>query len=528
MQKELQNKWALCSFYIITFFVIISILSMAKQLLMHYQDIGQNHSVFLASMIIAAFISSAVSRKISVWIFIPILLVGISLLQASIYPDQSWDGLAYHQKAAWYLMHGGNLLFDGDAGNFWIAFYPKSTWYFAGEAALQFGSLAYGSSYQLMIGFATYAYIIYFFEKNGYSLAAGHVFALLSLLSPIFIAQSFSYYVDATMGFLALLMMLSSLEFGDTRRGFDAAVLVLASVIIVNIKFSGFIYVGVCFLALGLRSLPSVKNTAVTCATFVIFLVVGVGLVGANPYVKNMASGKHIFYPLFGEDKKDIITFAQPPSFNGMGRFEKLFNSTFSQSENINEASGKNPQLKMPGFINPQELTQLSFEDLRISGFGPLYSLALLMAIAFIIYRRGIDRNCLILIGMIALSTILNPEAWWARYAPHLYTLLLLPLMSMRMGVSGERDRVFIGAIIGVVAVNALMMGKARFDSSNSFNAGLNWISGSCKDKTLHLSRFNTFLIEPLAQRGGEQYVIDEKPAEGAREFRRKFYYWCE
>lgn len=527
MQKELQNKWALSSFYILLFFITVSIASIAKQLLMHYHGIGGNTSIFIISMVITAAITFITSRKASVWVIMPILLICASLLQASIYPDQSWDGLAYHQKAAWYLMHGGNLLFDGDAGNFWIALYPKSTWYFAGEAGLQFGSLAYGSGYQLMIGFAAYAYIIYFFGKNGYSLIAGHIFAALSLLSPIFIAQSFSYYVDATMGFLALLMMISSLEYGNTRRWFDASILVMASVIIVNIKFSGFLYVGVCFLVLGLRSLPRVKETITVCLIFIAFLIAGVGLIGANPYVKNIATGKHIFYPLFGEEKKDIITFAQPPSFHEMNRFEKLAVATFSQSENINEASRKNPQLKVPGTINAEEINQLSFEDLRIAGFGPLYSLALILAIGFIIFRRGIDRNCLALLGMIALSTILNPEAWWARYAPHLYTVLLLPLMSIKKDGVGS-GKVFIGVIVGIIAVNAMMMAKSRYETSSSFDAGLNWISGSCKDKTLHLSPFNTFLIEPMAQRGGESYVIDDKPSAEAREYRRKFYYWCE
>jgi hypothetical protein len=253
----------------------------------------------------------------------------------------------------------------------------------------------------------------------------------------------------------------------------------------------------------------------------------GVGVIGANPYVKNIVTGKHIFYPLFGEEKKDIITFAQPPSFHEMNRFEKLAVATFSQSENINEASKKNPQLKVPGTINAQEINQLSFEDLRIAGFGPLYSLALILAIGFIIFRRGIDKNCLVLLGMIALSTILNPEAWWARYAPHLYTILLLPLMSIKKDGVGS-GKVFIGVIVGIIAVNAMMMAKSRYETSSSFDAGLNWISGSCKDNTLHLSPFNTFLIEPMAQRGGESYVIDDKPSAEAREYRRKFYFWCE
>lgn len=528
MKRELQNKWGFCSFYILLLFVILSSTSIFKQLLMHYYGIGGSHSVFLASVLITAIVVGVMSRKPNIWMLLPIAFIGISLLQASIYADQSWDGMAYHQKAAWYLMHGGNLLFDGDAGNFWIALYPKSTWYFAGEVGLQFGSLAYGSGYQMMIGLGLYAYIIYFFERNSYSLFAGHIFALLSLLSPIFIAQSFSFYVDATIGFLALLMMLSSLEFGNTRRWFDASVLLLASIIIINIKFSGFLYVGVCFLILGLRCLPKAKETLKVCAIFTVFLVAGVGLIGANPYVKNIATGKHIFYPLFGESKKDIITFAQPQSFRDLNRFEKLFISTFSKSENINEASHRTPQLKIPGVIKAGEKGQLSYEDLRISGFGPLYSIALILSLAYLIYRKGIDKNCLVLLSMITLCTILNPEAWWARYAPHLYTVLLLPLIGVRKDSEGRLGKVFIGIIICIVTANTLMMAKSRYKSSVSFEAGLKWIATSCKDKTLHLAPINNFLIDPMAQRGGEEYVIDSHQSDVAKDFRRRFFYWCE
>lgn len=528
MQSELNDKWGFSSLYTLLFFVVISVLSIVKQIGMHYGLVSGNHSVFILSVLLTFTILCAIGKNVKVWMLIPVAFIGFSCLQASIYPDQSWDGLAYHQKAAWYLMHGGNLLFDGDAGNYWVSLYPKLTWYFSGELGLQVGNLASGSSYQMMIGLGMYAYIIFFFKRNNYSLISAHLFAVFSLFSPIFIAQSFSYYVDAIVGFLALIMMLSSLEYGNKRLPFDAVIFVISSIIIVNIKFSGFLYVGVCFLILGVRGLPKIKETSVTCLLFLAFLVGGVGIIGANPYMKNIAQNKNIFYPLFGEEKKDIITFAQPISFSKMGRLEKLAISIFSESENINKASGKEPTLKVPGTVKIREIRQLGYEDLRLAGFGPLYSLCLLFSLAYLFYRKGINKNCLLLMCMIVLSTVLNPEAWWARYAPHLYFILLLPLLSIRKEESSERENIFIGTIIFLLVINAGLMAKARYDMSKSFNNGLNKILQGCTNDTLHLSPINNFLIEPLAQRSDESYVIDIVPKEGAISFNRKFYYWCQ
>ncbi|QGU86776.1 hypothetical protein [Erwinia sorbitola] len=527
MQKELLNKWNYSSQFVLLFFVITSILSIIKQLAVHYSLIDGVHSVFILSLIITTALLCAIRKKIDIWVLLPVVFLVISCVQAYIYPDQSWDGLAYHQKAAWYLMHGGNLLFDGDAGNYWVALYPKSTWFYAGELGAQLGSMQFSSSYQLLIGFGMYSYVIYFFEKNGYSPIAAHIFAFMSLMSPIFIAQSFSYYVDAMMGFLALVMMLSSIEYGNRRQTSDALTLILASIIVVNIKFSGFLYVGACFLILGLRSLPKVKETLKVCGIFAIFLVVGVGVIGANPYVKNLAEGKSIFYPLFGEGKKDIITFAQPVSFSSMNRFEKLFISTFSKSENINKAAGTEPTFKIPGAVSKNEIANLHHEDLRIAGFGPLYSLCLIMAIAFLLFSRGIDRNCKLLLVLIVLCTLLNPESWWARYAPHLYTLLLLPLLYIKPGERFKLSTAYIGLLIAVMLFNVGLMTKARINASRSFNNGLNWILNSCPEGVLHVTPLNNFIVEPLLQRGSGRYVMDETRQEGAKDYKRKFSYLC-
>ncbi|MGB9094944.1 hypothetical protein [Erwinia sp.] len=526
--EKISTSLASCIF-LLSIFLLTSVLSVIKQISMHYGLNISDHSVvpyaFALSLLIYIYLCGGINKYIA----FPIAFLIIAIYQSSIFPDQSWDGLAYHQKAAWYLMHGGNLLYDftGQAGNFWISPYPKSTWYFSGELGILTGNLSVGSSYQLVIGGAMFFYIIHFFKMYGYNVKASYIFAALCLLNHIFIAQSFSYYVDATMGFLAILMIFAAVSYGNRYSKIDAVVVVICSIIVVNIKFSWFLYVGAVFLVMGLRALPNVKKTSSVVLWFALFLAVGVGFIGSNPYIKNISEGRHVFYPLFGKDKKDIITFASPESFQGMNRGEKLFISTFSKSENINEASGLSPTLKIPGHYNKKEFNNLAYEDLRIGGFGVYFSLALVISIIILISRKMIDKNVILILSLIVICTILNPESWWARYAPHLYLIPLLPLMMFKKDESTGKWVWPVGVLVAILIVNITIMSKARYETSKSFNDGLEWILGSCKGGRLNVTPVGSFLIDPMLERGSASYVISDKQGEGSRDFRRKFSYSC-
>lgn len=167
------------------------------------------------------------------------------------------------------------------------------------------------------------------------------------------------------------------------------------------------------------------------CLSFFAMVIASSVLVfGFSSYVLNFLEHGHPLHPLFGEDAKDIMTGNSPASFASSGNLRKLPLGFFSQSSNISAASGNEPALKIPINVTPQELKSLRISDLRIGGFGVLYSGILILQTAIIAVALPMQRKmrpflfqvCLCyLIPTIALMLFLG-ESWWARYCSYFYT----------------------------------------------------------------------------------------------------------
>jgi hypothetical protein len=122
-----------------------------------------------------------------------------------------------------------------------------------------------------------------------------------------------------------------------------------------------------------------------------------------------------------------------PEAFMTKDRFQKLFYSLFSKSDNQIKHM---PQLKIPFSIHGIELNAFKYEDPRYGGFGPLFGSVLLLvtitvmagALVLLLFKskRIILTDTLIAVAVILLSTLINPEAWWARLSPQLW---LLPII---------------------------------------------------------------------------------------------------
>jgi len=82
------------------------------------------------------------------------------------------------------------------------------------------------------------------------------------------------------------------------------------------------------------------------------------------------------------------------------------------------------------------------FHDVRIGGFGPLFSGALLLALA--LGAVGCARRApscgavLLLSGAIVASLLVSTHTWWARYGPHLWWLPIIPVAA---ALRGDRRR---------------------------------------------------------------------------------------
>ncbi|ENH9680804.1 hypothetical protein ABW306_004333, partial [Enterobacter asburiae] len=379
--------------------------------------------------------------------------------------------------------------------------------------------------YQLILGFSLSLYVINFGIKIGSNKAASILVGILLLASPVLVQQSFSFYVDATIGFLGMICIFSSVMFARGRRIIDGCVLILASSAVINIKFSGFLYVAIAFFYIGVYSLSSIKKVTKTFVMFFCFLILGVGIIGNNPYIMNLKNNKNIFYPLFGPGAADIVTPQSPRNFPALNRFEKLFISTFSKSENITQSSLALPELKIPAVIYNNEINNLSSEDLRISGFGPLFSIALILSIILFIYKRGINREVIAALSLIALSTILNPEAWWARYAPQIYAIPVISILSIKRDESLFKSSTLVNLTMIYLIINSALVIYSRGLSSYSLDSSFKQLRGSCKD--MLIAPNNGYFVDHLMDRYGFNYIV-KKDIQNGEDFKGIFSYRCE
>ena len=116
------------------------------------------------------------------------------------------------------------------------------------------------------------------------------------------------------------------------------------------------------------------KPVAVVLAAF----IAGVCLLGFDPYIKHIMNHQNPVYPVLGEGAYDIMNTNPPKGFENKNAVEKLLASVFSKTNNLPEEA---PELKIPFTIHSSEWIHLSNADIRVGGFGVLFSGVFLLSL---------------------------------------------------------------------------------------------------------------------------------------------------
>jgi hypothetical protein len=235
-------------------------------------------------------------------------------------------------------------------------------------------------------------------------------------------------------------------------------------IIAVNIKFTALAYIPALGLPVMLYLFLAKKRQSLG----LIALSLGMGLiagslfVGFNPYVTNAVRNGNPLYPLAGPGAVDIMTANSPANFHNMNRFEKLFVSVFSETENVH--GSQSSHWKWPFTVSKEEPGG-TWLDTRIAGFGPLFGGAVLLSLILLATAWAPDKKkTLAFTGLgllIVCSALVNPEAWWARYAPQLW---LLPVLCAMLGLAiNSKPQKILGLSIALVLILNLCLVSAYY-----------------------------------------------------------------
>ncbi len=402
---------------------------------------------------------------------------------AALFRDYSLDGQQYHQQGVLALSQGwspwSSRPYDGPHA-IWVNGYPKAVWLWGAAWAGVLPTIECGKSLNLLLavcgGLLAYAWLR---SDLGAGRRVAGSLAALAGLNPVLSTQWLTYQNDSIIGSL-LLISLVSLAMGvmRLRQGGAATsdgVLTpwvchgLAVLLLLNIKLSGIGYAGL-LLGIGAAAFAlagSWRGARQHAVVTMVGVAVGVLVVGWNPYVTNVLRHGHPLHPLAGAGKVDILTNNRPDGVDRYDPVSQLWLSVFSESHS-QLRSGRDDAFrpKWPGVVHTRELKLFTAKtDMRIGGFGPWFSLGLLLAagafaLACLQGLRGPPLALALLLPAAALTlTQLFPEPWWARYVPQFWLVpLALAGAALLAPQVGRASRALGGLALGVLGCNAVLV----------------------------------------------------------------------
>jgi hypothetical protein len=453
------------------------------------------------------------------------IVIGITLLAGFVslsFYDSTGDGRWYHEDAILGLLHGSNPVYEQIPADppVWANHYPKASWYFSALVIHVFGNYQLGKIYNFLLILGCAAYSWSFFRRMGVSGIYRACLVGTTALASVSASQMLTYYIDGALSSLLSLMIMAtiSLVFFPARQ--DRLLLFVCASLGIGLKFTAIPYVGIIVLILiaarffyARNKTPGLRKVLLADAgCMAAALLVGVFVIGFNPYVTNVQGGQHPLYPVMGANKIDFIDGQMPTALSGhaYNRFEKFYISFFSHStewvgsRTMFGISFKDTGLKIPFSVNLAELVAQAGPDIRLAGWGVFFSGISVASVILFVLMRG-WRKCapsVLAVVLIAVTTFANPECWMARYTPQ---IALLPVFLLIPGLcsAGRGRRSVAGVLCGILALNNLLLiGGATglaFVKTKHFKESFAAIAGSSgqgeywgyKLGTMHLIQFS-------------------------------------
>lgn len=358
------------------------------------------------------------------------LVIVLGCFYYSQFHETTYDGGYYHGNAMVEMLNGWNPFYE--ANNYtetgvtvWSDYYPKASWFFGANLIQLFGHLSCGMILNLLIPLITAGFaldFVYKWKKSWFVAAAA---ALIVLLNPIAIEQMHSYYVDAVLGNLTIILLILCAEVMKKYDLSTNVMIVAVSVIMINLKFTGFGFAGIVNLVCWLMLFFTNRRGFIyyTISGF-IMVFLGVVVVGFSPYFVNILNLRHIFYPIAGKNAEDVVTYLIPEEIYGQNPIRKFIYSFFcGQGMRVNLT-----QFEQNGYL---------LYDERIGAMGLQFPKLVIMSavgyfVAFFHDLKKKEINWILWLTVTALLFTIAANyknVWWFRYIPQIWMVVPLGMV---------------------------------------------------------------------------------------------------
>ena len=397
--------------------------------------------------------------------------------------DLSRDGRDYHQPGVIALANGWNPVRQpfidtndpsvpqGIKENELLAnHYPRASWITAASVGLLTGSLEGGKLFNFLYLLAAFLVTLNFLSHfQRVPEPTKVIISALVALNPVALYQLFSFNNDGQLASFITITIILGFHYIMFRERKILFFLLVAFPVLANIKFMGLLY-GLMFMVLAWLTVFVIDRDlqARYIAALGIAVFLGVVFIGFQPYITNWIHKGNPLYPAVGGGEKVRLPAARlienqvPREFIQGNRFGKLFYSVFSQSEHRTDQM---PRLKLPFYINDEEMSAFNGEDPRYGGFGPLFGACLcFIVVGLVVVLLVLKARKLVLLftfipaGIILISTLINPEAWWARLAPQLWLLPITFIITFYYIGREEKMTYIRGFALSILLINSLLV----------------------------------------------------------------------
>ena len=411
---------------------------------------------------------------------IALVVVAISLPLAAAFFDMSWDGLWYHQTAIYQMDHGWNPLYEPMRGftvhlQDWLRHYAKGPWYISLALFRITHNIEWSKAAPWMMLAATFFAVLAACIDFEMSRGKSVLIAALVALNPVITYQLATTQVDGLLASYMACFVAVTFSYFKRRSTLIVCVIAATAILCINVKFTGLVYL--CFIsaAAGLYAIIKRRDVLFNYALVqIVPYLLGIFLFGYNPYVTNYVHRGHPFYPLMGtaaypshdqQGRDPVELFETPKNMIGRSALYRHFYGIFGRPYNIYD--GSDVQFMWPFDVRWKDVEYFRFHELRIGGFGPLFSGALIISLVLLavaMFRPGISRGIILLsIVTIIMSLAISRHTWWARFAPQLWWL---PIIAVIAGLAVPGRRVLwwaSGGLAAILLINVILVAGVHF-----------------------------------------------------------------
>ena len=437
-------------------------------------------------------------------IFVGIITFFILTFGVGMTYDSTADGNTYHKLAVGAMKNGWNPTyetvadFNKDKGNpfdvyednvnvNWVDHYAKGTETFGAVVYAATNKIERGKVFNILFLFIGFFLLYNIFKQMKVKPIKSLFLAGVLAFNPISLVQLSNFYLDGVLGIsLFIIILLCLLPYNKKTYKDNYLILAMCIIWCINAKFTGLAYSAIFCLVLYLYR--HIKNFLTNKELFkpfiiketiyyIVVVIVSVLIVGSGSYTKNFIDHGHPLYPLYGKNHvPNMVMMEIPTSMQNDSSLKLFLTSIFAKGENVSPSyveQTNEAELKIPLTTSKEEINNYATPDIRMGGFGPLFSAIFILTVIGTIFmlfklikKKDYDRLIPYLIVLITtFSLILFLDgSYWARYIPYAFLLPIYVLIYFFQTNSKKLINILCFVTILIFIANALLITAAQLN----------------------------------------------------------------